>query len=141
MDQPPVDNTTDFVVHPQLLVDKDGEKLVAIVKATFVRAPDLTIELGSKKAQRKIRFADVPWGKPEKSSILYPADICLRKPGTDVIVVARAHAPGGKPVPSFDAGVRVGPLQKVVRIFGLRVWTEGGTGISPPRPLSEIEMR
>ena len=48
MDQPPVDNTTDFVVHPQLLVDKDGERLVAIVKATFVRAADLTIELGSK---------------------------------------------------------------------------------------------
>jgi hypothetical protein len=141
MDQPPVDNTTDFVVHPQLLVDKDGERLVAIVKATFVRAADLTIELGSKKSQRKIRFADVPWGKPEKSSILYPSDLCLLKPGTDVIVVAKAHAPGGKAVPSFDVAVRVGALQKLCRIHGLRVWQSGGNGLSAPRPIAELEMR
>ncbi|MFT3764957.1 MAG: DUF2169 domain-containing protein [Minicystis sp.] len=141
MDQPPVDNPTDFVAHPQLFVDKDGEKLLAIVKATFLRAPDGTLEVAPKRWRRKIRFADVPWGDPEKSSILYPADICLRKPGTDVVVVARAHAPGGKPVPTFDAAVRVGPLQKIVRVFGLRVWQAGGSGLSPPRPISEIEMR
>ncbi len=141
MDQPPVDNTTDFVVHPQLLVDKDGEKLVAIVKATFVRAADLTIEVAAKKGQRKIRFADVPWGKPEKSSILYPSDLCLLKPGTDVIVVAKAHAPGGKAVPSFDVAVRVGALQKLCRIYGLRVWQSGGNGLSAPRPIAELEMR
>ncbi len=141
MDQPPIDNPTDFVAHPQLLVDKEGERLVVIVKATFVRAPDRTIELASKKRQRKIRFADVPWGKPEKSSILYPADLCLRKPGTDVVVVAKAHAPGGKPVPSFDVAVRVGALQKLCRIYGLRVWQAGGSGLSSPRPIAELEMR
>ena len=141
MDQPPVDNTTDFVVHPQLFVDKDGERLVAIVKATFVRAPDLMIDVAPKKGQRKIRFADVPWGKPDKSSILYPSDVCLRKPGTDVIVVAKAHAPGGKAVPSFDVAVRVGALQKLCRVFGLRVWQSGGNGLSAPRPIAELEMR
>jgi len=141
MDQPPVDNPTDFVAHPQLFVDRDGEKLCVIVKATFLRAPDGALEVAGKRWRRKIRFADVPWGEPEKSSILYPADLCLRKPGTDVIVVARAHAPGGKPVPTFDAAVRVGPLQKIVRIFGLRVWQAGGNGLSPPRPISEVELR
>lgn len=141
MDQPPVDNPTELVAHPQLIVDKDGERLVTIVKATFLREPDGTIELAPRRWQRKIRFADIPWGEPEKSSILYPADICLRKPGTDVIVVARAHAPGGKPVPTFDAAVRVGPLQKIVRVFGLRVWAADGTGLSPPRPVAEVEMR
>ncbi|APR86862.1 Hypothetical protein A7982_12211 [Minicystis rosea] len=141
MDQPPVDNPTDFVVHPQLFADKDGEKLVTIVKATCIREADGTLEVAPKRWQRKIRFADIPWGEPEKSSIRYPADICLRKPGTDVIVVAKAYAPGGKPVPTFDAAVRVGALQKIVRIFGLRVWQTGGSGLSPPRPIAEIEMR
>ena len=141
MDQPPVDNPTDFVAHPQLFVDKDGEKLVTIVKATFLREPDGTLEVAPKRRRRKIRFADIPWGDPEKSSILYPADVCLRKPGTDVIIVAKAYAPGGKAVPTFDAGVRVGPLQKIVRVFGLRVWQAGGNGLSPPRPIAEIEMR
>lgn len=141
MDQPPVDNPTDLVAHPQVIADKEGERLVVMVKATFLREADGTIELAPKRWQRKLRFADVPWGEPEKSSILYPADICVRKPGTDVIIVAKAHAPGGKPVPTFDAGVRVGPLQKIVRIFGLRVWAAEGTGLSPPRPVAEVEMR
>jgi hypothetical protein len=141
MDQPPLDNPTEFAAHPQLLADKEGEKLVTIVKATFIRAPDLTIEVAPKRWQRKIRFADIPWGEKQKSSIRYPADICLRKPGTDVIVVAKAYAPGGKPVPSFDVAVRAGPLQKLCRVYGLRVWQAGGNGLSAPRPIAEIEMR
>jgi len=141
MDQPPLDNLTDFTVHPQRIADKDGEKLIAIVKATFVRAEDGTLELAPKKWMRGIRFADLPWGEPDKSPIMYPADVCTFKPGTDVVVVAKAHAPGAKPVPSFDAAVQVGPLRKVVRVFGLRVWQGGGGGLSAPRPLAEIEMR
>ena len=35
MDQPPVDNETDFVVHPQPLIGASGEMLVAIVKGTW----------------------------------------------------------------------------------------------------------
>jgi hypothetical protein len=142
MSQPPLDNQTDFAAHPQLLLDRDGEKLVTIVKATFELPPGGgPLDLAPPERKRGIRFADVPWGKPEVSSILYPADVCLRKPGTDVIVVARAYAPGGKPVPSFDVHVRVGPLEKRVRVFGLRVWEEGGAGLSSPRPVAEMDMR
>ena len=113
MDQPPLDNRTEFKAHPQVLIDKDGEKLVCVVKATF-HLPSLaggSPELAPKKKQRVIRTKDVPWGKPEISSIAYPADLCLRKPGTDVIFVARAFAPGGKAVPWFDAHVQVGHLR------------------------------
>lgn len=141
MDQPPVRNKTELVAHPQPLLDTDGEKLCAIVKATFELEPDGTFEIAPKKRRRGIRLADVPWGKPEKSSILYPADLCLRKPGTDVIVVAKAFAPGGTPVPTFDVAVRVGHLKKAVKVYGLRVWQAAGAGLSPPRPLAEIEMR
>jgi len=142
MSQPPLDNKTDFAAHPQLLLDRDGEKLVTIVKATFELPPGGgALVLAPEPRTRGVRFADVPWGKPEISSVLYPADLCLRKPGTDVIVVARAYAPGGKSVPSFDVGVRVGALQKTVRIFGLRVWEEGGAGLSAARPVAEMDMR
>lgn len=141
MDQPPVDNLTDFEVHPQTLVDKDGEKLVAVVKATYHLRPGEPLEIPPRSRRRTVRPADVPWGKPEISSIMFPADVCLRKPGTDVVVVARAHAPNGVPVPSFDAGVRVGPLRKAARIFGNRVWQAGGNGLTPPSNIAEIEMR
>ena len=141
MDPPPLDNSTDFIAHPQPLVDRDGERLVVIVKATLELSPDGVLDVAPKARRRGIRMADVPWGEPEKSSILFPADLCVRKPGTDVIVVAKAYAPGGKPVPTFDAAVQVGPLRKLVRLFGLRVWQKAGEGLSPPRPVGEVEMR
>ncbi len=142
MDQPPHDNLTDFEVHPQVLVDKQGEVLTCIVKATFIVPEDGGApELASPEDMRMIRMADVPWGEPEKSSILFPSDLCVRKPGTDVIVVAEAFAPGGQPAPVIDVAVRVGYLQKACRVFGLRVWESGGRGISAPRPIERIQMR
>src|SRR4051812_8198301 len=135
MDSPRLDNKTDFVVEPRSLIGKEGERLVVIIKATFLRRVGAAVlELAPRAACRGIRGADIPWGDPEKSSIKYPADLCLAKPGTDVIVVAAAHAPFGRAVPSFDATVRVGPLEKTIRIFGLRVWQAGGAGLSAPRP-------
>lgn len=135
MDAPRLDNKTDFVATPLLLLAKDGERLVLIVKATFARLPgESELALSPRPERRQIRGADVPWGDPEKSSIKYPSDLCIEKPGTDVIVVANAHAPDGKAVPWFDAGVRVGPLEKTVRVFGLRVWEAHGAGLSAPRP-------
>jgi hypothetical protein len=125
-----------------LLLAKDGERLVVIVKATFTgRRGEREIELSRRAERRGIRGADVPWGEPEKSSIKYPSDLCIAKPGTDVIVVAAAHAPEGKAVPSFDAGVRVGALEKTIRVFGLRVWEANGSGLSAPRPTLGIEVR
>ncbi|MDI1443566.1 DUF2169 domain-containing protein [Polyangium sp. 6x1] len=142
MDAPRLNNKSEFRVSPLPLIGKDGERLVVIVKATFVLVPgEGEVEFAERAQQRAIRGADVPWGDPEKSSIKYPSDLCVTKPGTDVIVVASAHAPGGKAVPSFDAGVRVGPLEKIVRVFGLRVWEAKGSGLSAPRPTTGIELR
>src|SRR5438105_3153188 len=121
MDAPRLDNKTEFVAEPLLLLAKDGERLMVIVKATFTWARgEGAPELAARAGQRGVRGTDVPWGDPEKSSLKYPSDLCVAKPGTDVIVVAAAHAPGGKAVPWFDAGVRVGPLEKTIRVFGLR---------------------
>jgi hypothetical protein len=143
MDQPFLDNQSDFEVPlPQLLLDKDGEKLVTLVKATFeVSARGGVPELAPPERRRPLRMADVPWGDPEVSSIAYPADLCLRKPGTDVVVVARAFAPGGQPTPRFDVLVRVGRLEKALSVYGLRVWQAKGEGLSEARPLDELELR
>ncbi len=145
--RPAIENDTDFVVDPHVLADKDGEKLCAIVKATFElaegppRGADGSFVVAPKARRRGVRAADVPWGEPEKSSILFPSDLCLRKPATDVIVVAAAHAPGGQAVSSFDAGVRLGKASKVVRVTGPRVWVHAGDAITEPRPVRSLEMR
>jgi hypothetical protein len=140
MHPPALDNKTDFAVHPQLLLDSEGEKLCAIVKATFeLQGTELAVAPAERA--RGVRFADFPWEKDKPESIAYPADVCLRKPGTDVIFVAKACAPGGRPVPSFDVRVEVGPLRKSLLVFGQRLWVEKGAGISAPAPITEIEMR
>src|SRR5262245_53175483 len=140
MHQPALDNKTDFAVHPQARLDAEGEKLVAIVKATFeIEGSDVVIAPAERT--RGIRFADFPWEKDKPESIAYPADVCLRKPGTDVILVAKACAPGGRAVPSFDVRVEVGPLQKSLVVFGPGVWVDKGGGLSAPRPISELDMR
>src|SRR5687767_7994424 len=142
MDSPPHENLTDFEVHPQVLVDKQGEVLACIVKATYILPEDGgPLELAPKEEARIVRVADIPWGEPEISSILFPSDLCVRKPGTDVIVVAEAYAPNKVPAPFIDVAVRVGYLQKACRVFGLRVWETGGRGISAPRPIDRLQMR
>jgi len=142
MDSPKLTNHTPFVAEPRLLVGREGEELAVIVKTTFVKSRQSeALELGPPAWQRAVRGADVPWGDPTKSSVKYPSDLCLAKPGTDVMVVGRAHAPANKPVPWFDAGIRAGALLKVVRIYGLRVWESGGAGLSAPRPIDSLEVR
>jgi hypothetical protein len=140
MQPPALDNKTDFKVHPQLLLDAEGEKLVVIVKATF-EVDGGEVVIAPLARTRPVRFADVPWEDDKPESIAFPSDVCLRKPGTDVILFAKACAPGGRPAPQFDVRVEVGPLSKSLVVFGRRLWVEKGAGLSAPTPLAEIDMR
>ncbi len=141
MDSPRLDNKTEFAVFPHPMLAHEGDRLVAMVKASFELTPKGNLVFAPPRRQRGIRMADIPWGDPEVSSIAYPADVCIRKPGTDVIVVGVAHAPGDKPVPSFDVRVEVGRLAKSLRIFGTRIWVDDGHTHSSPQPIAEQELR
>lgn len=135
MDSPPLDNQTEFEVHPQLLLTREGERLLVVVKATFELALGSSVlALAPADRARPIRFADEPWEAPEVDSIRYPSDVTAEKAGTDVVFVGAAHAPHAAPVPYFDAYLRVGPVAKAVRVFGLRVWEARGAALSAPRP-------
>lgn len=117
------------------------------MKATFELSDakphpiDGSFAIAPEERRRRIRAADVPWGKPTVSSIRYPSDLCVRKPATEVIVVARGHAPGDIPVPFFDAGVRVGRVAKTVRLTGPRVWLPDGAGVGESGPINVLEIR
>src|SRR5262249_32777117 len=88
----------------------------------------------------EIRITDLPWDQdaPEKSSIKYPSDLCLRKPATDVVVVGSAMMRSGDRFKVLDVLVRVGPVQKALRVFGARVWYKGLIGLSPG-PSASVE--
>ncbi len=79
-------------------------------------------------------------GEDGKGSIRKPSDLCEFKPGTDVILLGHAHPPSLRQVNSVDVSLRVGPIQKTVRAFGLRAWrlaTFGGLSAGTARPIVE----
>ncbi len=146
MESPRVANATDFVVFPTSLYGQDGERVVAIVKSTWVLGPERKgrpreLVFAPRELQRGVRFADVPWGDPATSSIRYPADLAIDKPGTDVVIVADACAPGGRPEPHIDVKIEVGPLERMVRAHGPRAWSSKGTAVGASTATPRVPLR
>ncbi len=104
-------------------VDEHGEPRIAVPQS-FIRSHD-------------VRNGDGPY-----ASTKYPSDLVPEKPGTDVIVIGRAHPPAGKIVTSHEVRVAVAVdgkmLQKALRVFGTRVFLRSGGAPEPgpPQPLT-----
>ncbi|MGH2958265.1 MAG: DUF2169 family type VI secretion system accessory protein, partial [Solirubrobacterales bacterium] len=132
-------NETPFKATIAAMPDTDGvDALWAIVKATFTIGDSLEIA----EQQVPIALESVHQGEPAVSSITTPSDIGLRKPGTDVLLLGHAHAPGGRAVKESDVSLRIGSLAKSVRLYGKRVWGVGAmrNGISTPEPFRTVPL-
>ena len=132
-------NATPFQGSLLLLPDEDGiDTLFAVVKGTFRLRPGLAVA----EAQVPIAAADQHHGDPAASSIRVPSDVCLGKPGTDVVLLGSAWAPGGRPAWHADVSVEVGPLAKRARVHGDRVWraTATGTAVAWVAPFERMPL-
>jgi hypothetical protein len=80
--------------------------------------------------------------RPGQSSVKTPSDFALVKPGTDVLLMGTAYAPGGKPATQLDVSLQAGPIKKTVRVFGDRVWEARllGTKISATQPFDKMPL-
>jgi hypothetical protein len=119
--------------------DPDGvDSLYAVIKGTF----DLARGLAVADEQVPIVAADEHYGDPAASSIKAPSDICLMKPGTDVLLIGQAHAHRGQPAAHVDVHLEVGPVHKIVRVFGERYWQANATGVSitSPEPFTAMPL-
>lgn len=110
------------------LFDEDGSRSIAVVlKQRFAwNARGVVRRVDG----AQVEPVDVPW--PDAETPMIPADLCLRKPGTDVVVAGHAVAP--QPVSSLDVHVRVGPVSRSLRVFGPRVWYDDGWTVKPSDP-------
>ena len=132
-----IDNRTPFAVEQGWIRDRNGAELwLVVVKATFDVRDDGSLAV-SEKQPAPCRVPE-HHGEPGKSSIRYESDFLLTKSTTDVIVVGHAHAPGGQPVTQLDVGLRVGPVQKRLKVFGDRSW--GLLGPSEPAPFVAMPL-
>jgi len=126
-----------FMTHP--IRDRTGrERLIVILKYTL-RSDASGRTWFEEEEPSDIVTADVTEGDPATSSIRKPSDICDEKPGTDVLLVGHAH-PMSRGATATDVTLTMGPVQKTLRIHGLRAWqwgTFGGLLPGPARPIVE----
>jgi len=133
-----IHNETPFDAQLAVCPDIEGvETLVLAVRATF----SIT-EAGLRVAerQRPVDLADTYRGDPHRSSLLRAADLHLPKPGTDVVLLGDAMAPGGRPATQLDVTLTAGPVRKTVRVFGPREWTQVLGRISAPEPFERMPL-
>jgi hypothetical protein len=124
-------NTSPFVAEMFGFPDCDGvDTLFVVVKGTFGCAAGLP---SIADEQRPVTLADEYLGEPGTSSLRYASEAHLAKPGTDVVVVGQACAPGERPLTVVDVGVGIADRHKQARVHGDRYWTEGVGGVRPSR--------
>jgi hypothetical protein len=115
------------------------ETLFTVVKGTFdLRRLDARGTPAPAERQVAVGPADEHHGDPETGSIRAPSDFSLGKPGTDVLLVGTAYAPGGRPVGRMDVSLAAGPLRKTVRVFGDRAWERSAP--TPPLPFERMPL-
>src|SRR4051812_20975773 len=89
-------NTSGFEALLYPAFNREGrETAIVIVRATFEL--NQAGHLQPADEQVPVRLEDVYFGDPGESSSLEESDLAIYKPGTDVVVVGDAHAPGGQP--------------------------------------------
>jgi hypothetical protein len=136
-----INNRTPFAIKSLIMPDGEGQEVVlVIISATFAVAA--TGEVLLAEEQRPVALADTYRGVPGRSSTLREADTALEKPGVDVIVVATAYAPNGRPAERVHVGFAVGDVRKEVVVIGDRVWQLGRLGrtASSPRPFTAMPI-
>jgi hypothetical protein len=122
-----LNNSTPFKAALMLLPDRDGSDTVyTVVKGTFTVAPQLRLA----DDQVAVAPVDKHFGDPALTSVRVPSDVCLGKPGTDVLISGSAWAPGGRAAWTADVHVSAGPLARSLRVFGDRVWDSRPSGAS-----------
>ena len=96
--------------------------LTVIVKATFTLPRALDGRPEPAAGQLPVAADDVYTDGDVTRSLHLEKDTAPFKPRADVVLVGTAYAPGGRPVPVLDVMLGVGPLRKVLRVFGDRAW-------------------
>jgi hypothetical protein len=126
-------NETPFKAALAVLPNKQGiDTVYTVITATFALWPRLALS----DEQVDPVLSDVFFDDSGKSSIRYPSELHLGKPGTDVIVVGCARTVDEKPVVELGVGVHVADQKKLARVLGDRQWT----GMGPSRPVPFTEM-
>ncbi|MBN1669512.1 MAG: DUF2169 domain-containing protein [Kiritimatiellae bacterium] len=119
-------------------------RMTFLVKGTFELAPGKVIAVAEEDQPSPTGdepYDDIDEDPPQ--SVRYASDFALFKPRADLLLVGKAHAPGGNPVPYHRVTFGVGARSKALAIFGDRHWKTGllGSGSSDPERFADMPLR
>jgi hypothetical protein len=114
-------NKSPFAIATMLWEDLQGRsKLTIILKCTFTIQDNHGTAIAAE--QLPIFSADKRYKEKSAASTGFESDMVPLKPRADVALIGQAHAPHRRPVTQLDVSIRVGRLQKTIRVFGDREW-------------------
>jgi hypothetical protein len=115
-------NETPFKTAIAVFPDRAGvDTVYVMIKGTCTLRPGIALA----EEQVPVIIADEYLGEPALSSLKIASDYHIGKPGTDVLLVGHAWAPGGQAVTESTVTVTVAERSKTIRVIGDRVWRNG----------------
>lgn len=134
-----VANWTRMLAAMTVTADSDRrDYCVVVVKGTFLIDHAGAMRLAPEQAP--FIHADEHHGAAETSSIRHESDFALHKPLTDVLIVGKAVAPGGRPVKQMVVTLDVQGRRKELLVTGDRQWTSTLVGLLPGKARPFVEM-
>jgi hypothetical protein len=133
-------NLTPFAVDGLFVADMDGRPLIVpIVRGTYAICDARRLPLANE--QITINMAGKHWGQPERSSYKYEPETAFTKLSTDVVLIGHAY-PTREGETEVNVTLRVGELEKTVRVIGDRFWEKflGITTSTPPQPFEKMPL-
>jgi hypothetical protein len=134
-----IENLTPFVFDSSFAIDEEGRPLfVPIIKATYsLRGPETEIA----ESQVPVNPGGEFWGEPGESSYKYEPECAFTKIATDVVLIGSACSTS-TPDPCVDVRMRVGSLDKTVRVIGDRYWVKsfGMLLMTPAEPFVKMPL-
>ncbi|MFO1368843.1 MAG: DUF2169 domain-containing protein [Marinagarivorans sp.] len=128
-------NHTPFAAQIGLFPNEEGvDTLYVVAKAHFNMGNPLSLC----DEQTPPLMEDVYYGEPGLSSLKYPCDFHPGKAATDIFMLGHACSVDKQPVYYLDTSLRLGSIQKTVRVWGARTW-QGGA-LSQPQPFTHLPI-
>jgi hypothetical protein len=134
-------NLTPYAADRCFTRDRHGAEVwLVAIKGTYEIRPDGSTSLAER--QEPVHRVPQYTGEPGRSSLRYEADLIGSKPGTDVVVLGNAHAPGSTPVTSVKVAMRLGDTTKMLRVWGERYWRKSPAGprLSTPASFTQAPL-
>src|SRR5262249_16655390 len=136
-----IENRTPYAVGRTWGRNKDGlHEWIVAVKGTFKIRPDGSLTLADEQPEPLL--APEYNGEDGVSSLRYDADLVGPKPATALVLNGTAYAPRGRPSTEFPVSLRVGEVQKTLRVVGNRRWGRGpfGPSQSAMEPVTSVPI-